>query len=609
MRNAICILIVTLSCYGQLSAQIFPIWKLNEVVVSDLRLKAYADGHKVSVLVDSTLLKNGASLTSLLNFNSNIYFKENGFGMVSSPAFRGTNASHTAVVWNGININSQMNGQVDFNTINTLNYSSVGIRSGGGSVQFGTGAIGGSIHLNNDLDFKKHFKNRFILRYGSFNTKVAHYNQSLGNGKWSSSVGVNYTASDNDYEYLGKDQTNSNGEFENLSLNFNAGYIVTDDDVLRFYHQSLLGDRNLSGNLTSLGRSRYKDNHYRSQLEWTRFGKTIISKLKVAHLDETFKYFENKDSAIYSKGRATTLLARYALDVKLNDRFRINSFLEYDYYKGEGSSFGNPRRNDASVSTILKYNWTEKGVLNLSARKDFSSDFSSPMLFSFDGRYEFNAHYSLQLNASKNFRAPTFNDLYWKPGGNLDLIPEQSYQVDLGHRISFNDLVIRLNSYYIATEDMIRWLPQNSGIWSPTNVDQVQIYGIETEIGKKFPMGKKQTLAIQTNYAYTVSQDRETKTQLIYVPYHKANAGLSYAFTDLEFFYQYLYTGSVAIIGGELKAYQVSNVGLNYAPSGKTKLKLKIGITLNNLFNTYYENVALRPMPNRNIQTQLILNF
>ena len=137
-------------------------YQLDEVEVSDTRLDLYADGHKVTVLNDSVIEKGGVFLTSLLHLNSAIYFKENGFGMVSSPSFRGTNASHTAVIWNGININSQLNGQVDFNTITPFNYSSVAVRSGGGSVQFGSGAIGGSVHLNNDLDFNEHLSHQIL---------------------------------------------------------------------------------------------------------------------------------------------------------------------------------------------------------------------------------------------------------------------------------------------------------------------------------------------------------------------------------------------------------------------------------------------------------------
>ena len=95
---------------------------LDEVRLSDVKLQQFSMGQHITKLSDSLLKKNQPQLTDILNFNSSIYFKENGRGMVSSPSFRGTTASQTAVIWNGININSQFNGQLDFNTVNTGAY-------------------------------------------------------------------------------------------------------------------------------------------------------------------------------------------------------------------------------------------------------------------------------------------------------------------------------------------------------------------------------------------------------------------------------------------------------------------------------------------------------
>ena len=131
------------------------------MVKADVYLKTFSNTQTVSVLKDSVISRSTSSLTNLLNYNSGVYFKENGLGMVSSPSFRGTTAQQTAVTWNGVNINSQFNGQTDFNTINIRNFDDVTVRSGGGSALYGSGAIGGSIHLNNQLKFNTGFKNTF----------------------------------------------------------------------------------------------------------------------------------------------------------------------------------------------------------------------------------------------------------------------------------------------------------------------------------------------------------------------------------------------------------------------------------------------------------------
>ena len=327
-------------------------------------------------------------------------------------------------------------------------------------------------------------------------------------------------------------------------------------------------------------------------------------------MQEEFKYFENKDVAIYSFGKVSNFLARYSLDVKLSKAFRLNSFLEYNNYIGKGGSFGDPKRDDFSVTALIKHTISSKASYNISARQDFSSDFSSPLVFSLDVKYDVNSHYRVQLNASKNFRMPTFNDLYWQPGGNLNLVPEKSYQVDLGNHLKFGGVSIKVNTYYIATKDMIKWLPGNEGFWTPINIDDVQIYGAEGELGVAYPINKKQELSFKLNYAYTVSENKETKEQLIYVPFHRGNASLNYRIYDLNIFYQHLYNGSVSIIGGDLEDYQTANIGVTYTGNLFNKgINYTVGVTINNSYNTYYENIALRPMPNRNIQTQLILNF
>ena len=172
---------------------------------------------------------------------------------------------------------------MDFNTIDPSNYSSVSIRSGGGGVQYGTGAIGGSVHLDNALRFEDHFDHRVGMGYGSFGTKKVNYGQTFGNGRWSHGFGIHYTQSDNDYRYLephepspSQDSRNRNGEFRNVSLNFNAGYALSNKNVLRLYHQGFIGDRNLSGNWVVPGRGRYEDDQYRTQLEWVTWAKKAL---------------------------------------------------------------------------------------------------------------------------------------------------------------------------------------------------------------------------------------------------------------------------------------------------------------------------------------------
>jgi len=265
-------------------------------------------------------------------------------------------------------------------------------------------------------------------------------------------------------------------------------------------------------------------------------------------------------------------------------------------------------RNTLSTVFLLKHQITEKWSYGVNLRQEFLNDFENPFLFSIDGKYLASSWYTLKLNASKNYRVPTFNDLYWLAGGNEDLNPETSYQAELGNEFSWKDFQILLNGFYITSKDLIKWQPNENGIWMPVNISETENYGIEVSgsFSKKI---KNHQVSIQGNYSYTTALDKKKNKQLIYVPYHKITGLANYSFKQFSAYYQILYNGEVFITTDNkdtVASYTISNIGLDYKIKNKS-FPIILGIKINNIFDTYYENVAYRPMPNRNYQ--LFLNF
>ncbi len=220
-QNGFHIILVIFLCTFSAYAQLDSIQQLPEVMLTDSKLVHFSKGFKLEKLNDSVVERNATSLTETLRYNSTIYFKENGFGMASSPSFRGTNAAQTAVIWNGVNINSVFTGQTDFNIISPLNYNEISIRSGGGGVQYGSGAVGGSIHLNNTYSFNKIDTTQVGLSYGSFSTVGGNSSTTQTWGDHYLNVGVDFISSENDYDYVGKTQKNNHGEFLRFAAKVN----------------------------------------------------------------------------------------------------------------------------------------------------------------------------------------------------------------------------------------------------------------------------------------------------------------------------------------------------------------------------------------------------
>jgi iron complex outermembrane receptor protein len=590
-------------------AQQIPSTTLEEVLISDSQLKKFSNSQSVLKLQDSILSNNKTSLTTLLNYNSVIYFKENGLGMVSSPSFRGTTAQQTAVIWNGININSQLNGQTDFNTISAKDFNSISIRAGGGSSLYGSSAIGGSIHLNNDLSFGDKFQNTLQTNYGSFNTLGVNYKLQVASAKFSSQISISRNSSDNDYKYLDSDKKNENGQFYNTSFNVNLGYKLDSKNILKLYSYLFDGERHFSGTLAAPSKSKYNDLNTRNLLEWTASYNQFTSKVKLALLSEKYKYFENAANSIFSDAKAETFTAKYDLLYKVNSKLELNSILDFTQTKGFGSDIGENKRKIGSGILVLKHKPFAKFLYEITVRKEITSNYKSPILFSVGTNFSAFSFYNLKINGSRNYRIPTFNDLYYQGSGNLNLKPESSYQVEIGHEFKFKNTTFSLTNYYIKIQDLLRWSPSSGGNWTPNNVANVVTYGAEFLLNYNKQIRKNQ-FDFTTTYAYTISNDAQNKKQLIYVPYHKFTAALAYSFDKLSAHYQYLYNGKVFTSSDnfyKIEDYLVSNVGINY--QFEKKKFLKLGFDVLNVFNENYQSVSTRPMPGRNYTINITFNF
>ena len=586
---------------------------LNEVIITDTQLRDFTETQTILELSDTIIRRNGHLLTSLLEFNSGIYMKEHGVGMVSSPSFRGTSSQQTAVVWNGININSQLLGQTDFNVISTRSFESITIKAGGGSVLYGSGAIGGTVHLNNTLHFGESFKNDFQIYFGENNTLSSIYSVKAASAKWSASAGFTRNSSDNDYKFIGKEQRNTNGQYFNNSFDAAVGYKFNRRNQVEFFSQMYDGERHFAITSPNAIRTKYQDFNTRNLINWTFKPSTkVISKLKLAFITEEFKYFDDINIADHtSKGEVQSLIAKYDFSVQLLAKAKLNVLLEYNNNAAKGSGITQKTREIAGASVLWKHDLDEKLGYEIGLRKESASDFDSPLLFSAGTYYDVFSFYRIKLNASKNYRIPTFNDLYWLDAGNIDLKPENSLQGEFINVFSTGALTFTATGYITKVKDMIRWLPTNGAVWSPFNTDRVSVIGAEAAIDYSKNIGNH-SFNFAAGYSYTNSKDEKTKKQLFYVPYHKITGSADYSYRNFSAYYQLMFTGMVFTTSDEnpqniIADYNLSNIGIDYNFSQKNTFK--IGLKLSNAWNEKYNSLDQRPMPGRNFTLYLNLNY
>ena len=318
-------------------------------------------------------------------------------------------------------------------------------------------------------------------------------------------------------------------------------------------------------------------------------------------------------SCIFSSGKVESYTSKLDFGYKLSKSINVNSVLDYNRSKGFGTSIDNKIREISSVSLLFshqKNNWQNEFVV----RKEVTSVYKSPVLFSLGSAYKFNSIYKLKINISRNFRIPTYNDLYYAGGGgfgNPDLKPENAFQAEAGHIFTLKKIKLSQTFYGIKTNDLITWLPTISGSSSPRNTNKVISYGSETQLSFKHDI-RNHHFNFNVNYTYTVSQNEETKKQLLYVPFHKLITSINYSFKNFELSYQFLYNGFVYKLSDNnpnelVKAYKISNININYSIGNQKKYQL--GFQISNIFNQKYQSVEGRFMPGININTFINFNI
>ncbi len=581
---------------------------LDEIVLKGSFSPSLHSGYIVESISDSILKSNNQSLGNLLQNQLNLYFKQNGNGMVSSISLRGTNASQTGVYWNGIAINSSLNGQTDFNTLSASSFDKVAIRRGGASVLLGSGTIGGAINLSDQVLFQNRKEANLQLILGSYQTYITQLQAVVSNNDLFAKVTLGGTKSENDYPYFNGNLNNENGQFKNYNINGVFGYKINKKNRLTYYTSFIDNDRNTSRTLTTDSNAKLENINTRNLLDWKYLSNRFTSSLKLAYLTEKFTYFFDKDALNFSTGKSNNFISKYDFTYFLSNNIFFNAGLEYKNEKGEGSNMSKQDQNIFNSYILFHHQPIDKLNYNLSIRKGFSSAFEIPFIYAVDAKYNLSKSIAIKTAFSTNYRTPTFNDLYWEPGGNSDLKSEKSKSTEIG--LSFNNdwLKLHATSYYIKSKDLIQWRPVSGTLWQPQNVQDVSNYGFEVSAAaeKKF---NQHIVGLKIQYDYTKSEDKSINKQLIYVPFHKANSILNYRFNKWNFVYNLQYTGKVYTTTSNtqsIDAYLLSNIDIG---RDFLKNKMQVAFKINNLFDKNYQSVAYRPMPNRNYTLQINLKI
>lgn len=584
------------------------VYELDELIIEPKKIFSRSKSQNLIVFNDSILNTTTGTFTDFLQKKTTIYFKENGPGMVSSPSFRGTTAQQTSVLWNGIRVNSNLLGQSDFNSTSFKNYDDITIKAGGGSVLYGSGAVGGTIHLNNNLQYQFPLQQTVQLGYGSFTTQALHYKIKAGNNKLAVNAHVGYNQSENDYKWQKQNRKNLNGNYYNFNFGTELGYLLNLHHTLEYYNAFYTDDRSFSLITPFQTETKYLNNHYRNLFKWHYNKSNWKNSLYIGNIQEHYTFYDQLPSASNTGGKSNMWLFKNENFYQINEQFKLGSLVEYQMTNAKGSNDNLPKTSQQIASIALQgyYNFNNQGF-ELGLKNEYAKDYSNPFLFSLG--YFFNtSNYQLKINASKNYRIPTFNDLYWQPGGNLDLKPETSFQIDVNQNVKLNDFNFNLSAYYIEIQNMLRWLPTNTGMWKATNTTKVITKGIEVALQYE-EQWKNHQLQFNSNLSYNLATNENSSKQLTYTPKLKSNASVAYTFNGFTLAPSFSHIGKIFTtesntIDSVLDSYILLDIYIAKTLFSK-KWPITVSLQVKNILNTSYYSMPEREMPGTNYHLTL----
>jgi vitamin B12 transporter len=612
--------------WGQLKSITDSVYRINEITVSSNRIENYSVGNKIKN-IDSALVGSysAASLAQVLGSFSQVQMNSYGLGLCNS-SIRGAGSGHTAVIWNGFNLQDLLNGGADFSLIPINFIDDIKIQYGGGSALFGSGAIGGVVHLNNIINFDKGFSSSLKTGYGSYDNTYGGINISYSDEKYAVFVKSFYNKAKNNFTFRNTQEVNApvqslkNAEREQYGLLAGNAFKLGRQSKIESFFWFQDNDKNIPPTMLTYHnpkKDNQKDVFYRATVSWKTWKKNSNFVLRSGFSN----YFLVYDTSDY---RSIQSSAEAEYNLKISRNHLVNTGIDYTYEKGISENLiSDAQRN--RISLFISYKFTSKEnqwkiVTNF--RNEIIDHTFTPFTFSLGIERPLSNWILLKGALSKNYRVPTFNDLYWIDLGNPDLKCESGFNEDVGTLLykKFGKIDIRneVTVFNNIVSNWILWYPHNDTKWRPENISLVRSRGLENDFSLVIPIG---AISSKTSISYSFTRSIKMKAdfandpglhkQLIYVPLHKGLFAITMTYNGFSLYYGQNYTGirySETDNSRHINPYSIGNVSISKKFHYRDKM-LNISFQVNNLWNAEYQVMPYYPMPLRNYMLNVQLNI
>jgi len=608
-------------------------YNLEVVEISANRLQ-FAPEINIQKFDEAVLqLRNSQGLQTLLSDYANVNIRSYGYGGLSNVSMRGANSNHTAVLWNGFNLQDPLNGGTNLLLFPLFFVDNISVQKGGSAALFGSGAMGGSISLTNNLSFNQGLGIGIFASAGSFeNTQIGTSVRWSGKKavfllKAFQKQGKNNFPFTNTEQFGTPQMRQNNAELRQWGILQENAFQIGKNQILNTHLWIQQTDHNLPPNMTVLNSQQNQlDQSIRGSLDWTYYAKKWQLTLRNGSFFNQLDY-SDPTTKIYSSHKSISNITELEGNFKIRKQKDVlNVGINSTYEQGLSESYGkNKSRNRIAVFSSYLWQFSPQFSFTASGRKEYVDQRFTPFTFALKlsakkmGDFRFLAQYA------QNYRIPTFNDLFWYDGmakGNPDLKDESSWNMEVGlgylKKTGIGKFMIKtslFNSYFI---NLIQWVPVQA-IWTPQNQQEVWSRGAELQTNYSY-QSKKWLIKLGGSYSYIKSTlERKANNepesilhkQLILTPIHQGNINfkLQYKTWGIEYLQdivgrQYI----TADHNDRIKRYTLGNIVLSWQGQIFDQL-MSASFRWNNIWNTVYQTMPSYAMPLSNFDLNFQYNF
>lgn len=595
-----------------------------------------------------------------------------GIGGMKTVSVRGLGANHTGVVYDGVALSDCQTGQIDIGKISMEFIESITLSNGlanqifSPARQYSYGAVMNIYPESSLFQNQETTKVKFSLlggSYGFLNPTLKISQRIFANKcqKWNciATFKGSYVTLKGDFPYTlffgGSNDSTSTERRTNAdmqSINTEASLFLIHKQkkesfkINIFYYHSERGLPGAALYYNLFSDQRLWDANAFVQAKYTKFfskkwGYSSIAKVNhsyIRYLDPSFLNSEGKLDNRYTQNEYylsnSFIYMGENLDISFaNDLFYNNLFSNAQF-------FIQPSRfnilTSASAEWRLKWLKISSNLLHTLAINSARLGESAPNYQKLSPTFGF----SIKPYAKKDFyvrafyknifRLPTFNDLYYREFGNLNLKPENTSQFSSGITY-FNTfyqgkitLSATLDAYYNLIENKIVAIPnKNLFIWTMINYGVVHAKGIDATLQSSYKIAKNFEIHILGSYTFQKAVDLTTpgsktyNNQLPYTPLHSGSTGISITTKLGTLSYNTIISGERYVLGQNIPQNLLQGYLDHSVSFGKDFLfknnintnSYRLGVKLEviNFTNEQYQIVRNYPMPGRHYRIKLIL--